>query len=63
MKYRGPLFKFTRTTEIRNLTNDGVPSERVIQMAGHKTFDVFMGHNAAEESDLDLIRKKYKDGV
>jgi hypothetical protein len=39
------------------------PTERVIQMAGHTTFDAFMGHNVAEESDLDLIRKKYKGGV
>ena len=59
IKYHGPLFRFTRTTAIRTLTNRGVPTARVMQMMGHKTFSVHMGYNVEEEADLDLIREKY----
>lgn len=58
-KYRGPLLRYTRTTAIRNLTNRGVPLQRVMQMTGHKSLPTHMGYNVADEADLDLIRKLY----
>jgi integrase len=59
-KYEGPLFRHTRTSIIRRLTNRGVPTARIMQMMGHKTIDVHMGYNVAEdEEDLKLIRDAY----
>lgn len=58
-KYRGPLLRYTRTTAIRNLTNKGVPLQRVMQMTGHKSLPTHMGYNVADAKDLDLIRKTY----
>lgn len=58
-KYRGPLMRFTRTTAIRNLTNRGVPIQRIMQMTGHKNVPTHMGYNVADEKDLELIREKY----
>jgi integrase len=62
-KYRGPLLRYTRTTAIRNLTNRGVPLQRIMQMTGHKHLPTHMGYNVADEKDLDLIRKLYERKV
>lgn len=59
-KYKGPLLRYTRTTAIRNLTNRGVPIQRIMQMTGHKNVPTHMGYNVADEKDLDLIRKLYE---
>jgi integrase len=62
-KYRGPLLRYTRTTAIRNLTNKGVPLQRVMQMTGHKSLPTHMGYNVRDAKDLDLIRKTYDGKV
>jgi len=62
-KYCGPLFRFTRHTAIRNLTNRGVPMQRVMQMTGHKNVPTHMGYNVSDEADLDLIRETYDGKV
>lgn len=60
-KYKGPLLRYTRTTAIRNLTNRGVPIQRIMQMTGHKNVPTHMGYNIADEKDLALIRKLYDE--
>lgn len=60
-KYKGPLLCYTRTTAIRNLTNPGVPIQRIMQMTGHKNVPTHMGYNVADEKDLALIRKLYDE--
>ena len=58
--YEGPLFRHTRHTIIRRLTNRGVPTARIMQMMGHKNLPIHMGYNVAEdEEDLKLIRDAY----
>jgi len=58
-RYSGPLFRHTRHTAIRRFINMGIPLPRVMQMTGHKNLPTHMGYDVADESDLDLIRKKY----
>jgi hypothetical protein len=58
-KYRGPLMRHTRHTAIRNLTNCGVPIQRIMQMTGDKNVPTHMGYNVTTEDDLDLIRERY----
>lgn len=55
------LLCYTRTTAIRNLTNPGVPIQRIMQMTGHKNVPTHMGYNVADEKDLALIRKLYDE--
>jgi integrase len=58
--YEGPLFRHTRHTLIRELTNRGVPTVRIMQMMGHENLPTHMGYNVAEDAaDLKLIRKAY----
>lgn len=59
--YRGPLFRYTRHTLIRRLTNMGVPTVRIMQMVGHENMPTNLRYNVADEEDLDLIRKAYGD--
>jgi integrase len=59
-EYVGPLFRHTRHTLIRRLTNRGVPTVRIMQMMGHENLPTNMGYNVAvEDEDLKLIRDRY----
>ena len=59
-RYVGPLFRHTRTTAIRHLTNLGVPVPRIMQMMGHENLSIHMGYNVADDSDLSLIHEAYE---
>ena len=57
---RGGSSPLSRTRQFGNLTNRGVPLQRIMQMTGHKSLLTHMSYNVADEKDLELIRERYE---
>lgn len=64
-KYVGPLMRWTRHTAIRNMTNAGLPLQRVMQVTGHRHVPTHLAYNVPAESDLEMmeaVRRRQEKG-